>query len=137
MAKPRLVKLNKIGSDAMGFISVVEKKKLPFTVKRVYWTYHTPTEIIRGHHAHKKLEQIIVAVHGSIKFTLQDNKGKEFEFLLNHPQKALYIPKGYWRTISFSKDAVLLCLASEKYDAKDYIRDYKLFMKVKEKKKKK
>ena len=113
----------------MGYITVAEyQKNVPFEIKRVYWTYFTPNNLIRGHHAHKKLEQLIFAVSGQIEFYLQDKNGQEFHFKLDAPNKGLYIPRGYWRTIKLSHSAVLLCLASEIYDESDYIRDYNDFI---------
>ena len=83
----------------------------------------------RGNHAHKKLQQLIVAVSGIIEFTLTDSSNTQQKFILNNPNIGLYIPNGYWRDIKFSHNAVLLCLASEKYDEKDYIRDITDFLK--------
>lgn len=127
--KPDLISLNKIGTPSLGYISVLENEDgiLPFKIKRVYWTYFTPNHVKRGAHAHKELEQLIVAVSGIIDFELEDKKGNKYQFTLNSPDKGLYIPKGYWRDIRFSHNAVLLCLASEKYNEKDYIRSYNEF----------
>lgn len=127
--KPKLINLNKIGSPNLGYISVLENEDgiIPFEIKRVYWTYFTPNHVKRGAHAHKKLEQVIVAVSGIIDFRLEDKDGNEFTFKLDKPDIGLYIPKGYWRDIRFSHNAVLLCLASEKYNEKDYIRNYEEF----------
>jgi dTDP-4-dehydrorhamnose 3,5-epimerase-like enzyme len=131
MNKPRLIKLDKIGSPSTGYISVVEENdQIPFEIKRVYWTYFTPNHVERGKHAHKRLEQLIVAVSGIIKFTLTDINNTKQQFILDNPNIGLYIPNGYWRDIQFSHNAVLLCLASEKYDEKDYVRDYQEFLKV-------
>lgn len=130
--KPTLIQLNKLGDPSLGYISVVQESDiLPFEVKRVYWTYFTPNHIERGRHAHKKLQQLIVAVSGIIEFTLINNKGVREKFLLDNPDKGLFIPNGYWRNIKFSHNAVLLCMASEIYDESDYIRDYEEFLKSK------
>jgi dTDP-4-dehydrorhamnose 3,5-epimerase-like enzyme len=126
--EPHLFEINKIGKSELGYISVAEfPDTIPFDVKRVYWTYYTPHDVLRGHHAHKKLHQVICAVNGSIKFKLEYLDGTIYEFLLDSPEKCLYIPPGYWREIQFSHSAVLLCLASEKYEESDYIRDYNQF----------
>lgn len=123
--KPQLLRFDKTGTSTLGFISVAEK--LPFEIQRVYWTYYGPHDVIRGHHAHKKLKQIIVAVSGVIKFELEDITGEKTRYVLDSPEIGLYIPKMYWRTIQFSHNAVLLCLASEIYNESDYIRDYNYF----------
>ncbi len=123
--KPCLLSLPSIGDSAVGYITVSEaSKNIPFEVKRVYWTYYTPQNVIRGFHAHKALQQVIFAVSGSIKFTVETSAGNREEFLLDAPNKGLYLPPFTWREIQFSHNAVLLCLASEHYDENDYIRNY-------------
>ena len=128
MKTPKYITFPSIGQPDLGYISVAQYEDLvPFEIKRVYWTYFTPNHIVRGNHAHRKLQQVIVAVSGVIDFSLEDRNGKKYDFLLDTPNKGIYIPEGYWRVIRFSHSAVLLCLASENYDEKDYIRDYKEF----------
>ena len=118
MKEPQLIEFKKIGSPDLGYISVAELgDQVPFEFKRVYWTYYTPNHIERGGHAHKKLQQVIVAVSGIILFSLEDKLGKKYSFELKKPNQGLFIPEGFWRDIKFSHNAVLLCLASEKYFA--------------------
>jgi hypothetical protein len=122
---PHLLEYPKIGSPSLGYISVAEAKDdFPFEIKRVYWTYYTPNEVMRGGHAHKCLEQLIFAVTGIITFQLEDSNGGNHTIELNKPQVGLYLPPFTWREIKFSHNAVLLCLASEVYDEEDYIRNY-------------
>ena len=129
MLQPRIFNVDKIGKPELGYISILENKsELPFDIKRVYWTYFTPNHVERGNHAHKVLQQLIVAVSGIIEMTLIDQKENKHVFVLDNPDKVLFIPPGYWREIKFSHSAVLLCLASEAYDEKDYIRDYQTFL---------
>jgi hypothetical protein len=125
MNKPQLIDFHKVGSSSLGFISIAEE--LPFDIKRVYWTYYAPHEVVRGHHAHKELRQVIFAVSGIIKFELENTDGLKFNFVLDSPEVGLYIPKLHWRTMQFSHNAVLLCLASELYSEGDYIREYNSF----------
>ncbi|GEJ46800.1 FdtA/QdtA family cupin domain-containing protein [Chryseobacterium sp. ON_d1] len=128
MDSPHIINFSKIGSQDLGYITVAEtQKNVPFEIKRVYWTYYTPQDVIRGGHAHKELQQIIFAVSGSIKFNTLDLEGNEETFILDSPSKGLYIPKLIWRDIKFSHSAVLLCLASELYNEKDYFRDFDEF----------
>lgn len=128
MDTPRYIKIGKIGGSSLGYISIVEKNEvIPFDIQRVYWTYFTPNHVKRGGHAHKELQQLIVAVSGIIEMTLEDREGNKLEFTLNNPDFGLYVPRGYWRDIRFSHNAVLLCLASEVYKEEDYIRDYDTF----------
>ena len=128
---PKFISFNKIGSPNLGYISVGENpENIPFEIKRVYWTYYTPQDVTRGGHAHYDLEQVIVAVSGTITFNTEDLQGNKVEFILDSPDKGLFIPKLIWRDIKFSHNAVLLCMASEKYIASDYIRDYKTFLEL-------
>ena len=130
---PHLINFEKIGSSELGYISVAENlENISFEVQRVYWTYFTPQDVTRGGHAHLALEQVIVAVSGTINFTTEDLQGNTAEFVLDSPEKGLFIPKHIWRDIKFSHNAVLLCLASEKYTEADYIREYDHFLKLKD-----
>lgn len=125
---PEIITLDKIGSSALGYITIAEdNQNIPFEIKRVYWTYFTPQDVIRGGHAHKILEQLIFAVSGTITFKTEDLENNKETFVLDYPTKGLYIPRLIWRDIQFSHNAVLLCLASEHYSEGDYIRDYNEF----------
>lgn len=127
-----IIELDKHHSDRKGNISVVENEKtIPFDVKRVYYLYDVPGGESRGSHAHKKLNQLIVAASGSFSVTLNDGNVKR-TFTLNRPYQGLYVAPGIWRDLeNFSSGSVCMVLASSKYDAKDYIRDYKKFIKYK------
>ena len=119
-------------SDRKGNLSVVENgDTVPFDVKRVYYLYDVPGGESRGAHAHKKLKQLLVAASGSFTVTLDDGNVKR-SFTLNRPYQGLLIVPGIWRELDdFSSGSVCLVLASEKYDAEDYIRDYDEFLKYK------
>lgn len=124
-----VIELDKHHSDRKGNISVVENgKTLPFDVKRVYFLYDVPGGESRGAHAHKNLEQLIVATSGSFTVTLDDGVCKR-TFFLNRPYQGLYVKSGIWRDLNdFSSGSVCMVLASEKYDKEDYIRDYYDFL---------
>lgn len=131
-----MVELDKHHSDRKGNLTVVENGiTLPFDVKRVYYLYDIPGGESRGSHAHKELEQLIVAASGSFKVTLDDGKVKR-TFFLNRPYQGLYVKPGMWRDLEdFSSGAVCMVLASEVYQAEDYIRDYDEFLKFRGEKK--
>lgn len=118
------------GDERGQLISLEEFKDIPFTIKRVYYMYDTKEGIVRGQHAHKSLQQILVCIHGSCKILL-DN-GKEQKVIpLEKPYEGLYVANNMWREMfDFSIDAVLLVFASELYDETDYIRDYDEFLKI-------
>lgn len=125
-----IVELDKHHSDRKGNLTVVENgKTLPFDVKRVYYLYDVPGGENRGSHAHRKLEQLIIAASGSFTVTLDDGTNKR-SFTLNRPYQGLYVKPGLWRDLdNFSSGAVCLVLASEVYEKEDYIRDYQEFIK--------
>lgn len=117
------------GDNRGQLVSLEEYKNVPFDIKRVYYMYDTKKDVARGFHAHKKLQQVLICVHGSCKVKLDDGKEKEI-IKLDCPNKGLFIANNIWREMfDFSEDAVLLVLASELYDESDYIRNYDDFIK--------
>lgn len=128
--KPRKINFSKIGSTEIGYISVAEKNKLPFKVKRIYWTYFTPENVKRGGHSHIELEQILIAVSGKIELEIETSNSKKYKFILESPDEGVYIPKRSWRTMKYTHNAVQICIASEEYDIKDYINNYNEFLKT-------
>lgn len=124
-----IVELDKHHSDRKGNLTVVENgHTLPFDVKRVYYLYDIPGGEGRGAHAHKELEQLIIAASGSFTVTLDDGMHKR-SFFLNRPYQGLYVKPGLWRDlVDFSSGAVVMVLASEVYKQADYIRDYQEFL---------
>ncbi len=119
-----------IHGDNRGKLVAVENlKDIPFEVKRVYYMWDTTESVVRGKHAHKKLEQVLICLHGSCKILLDDGKEKAV-VELNNPSEGLHIKGPIWREMSdFSNDAVLMVLASEYYTEDDYIRNYDDFIK--------
>jgi hypothetical protein len=123
MTTPCIVPFSKIGEPSLGFISVAEyEKDIPFKVKRVFWTYRTPKEIIRGRHAHKCTEQLLIAVNGEINVSVEHKK-KSYNFELTTPDQGVYLPTGSWVTMEYSSQAVQIVLASDLFNPKDYIYD--------------
>ena len=124
-----IIELDRHHSQRKGDISVVENSMtVPFDVKRIYYLYDVPGGESRGSHGHKHLEQLIVAVSGAFTVTLDDGNVRR-TFTLNRPYQGLLVKPGMWRTLDdFSSGSVCLVLASEKYDAADYIRDYDEFL---------
>jgi hypothetical protein len=117
-----------------GNITVVENNiTVPFAVRRTYYLYDIPGGESRGAHAHKELQQLIIAASGSFNVTLDDGNIKR-TFMLNRPYQGLLIVPGIWRTLDdFSSGSVCLVLASHPYEKEDYIRDYNEFLKYKNK----
>ena len=115
------------GDDRGNLISLEENKNIPFDIKRVYYIFDNKEGVRRGFHAHKNLEQVLVCVNGSCEIWLDDGKEKSIIKLENR-NEGLFIEKLVWREMfNFSADCVLMVLASDYYDEKDYIRDYNDF----------
>ncbi len=120
----------KVHGDNTGNLVALEKDvNLPFEIKRVYYIWGTAEKVVRGKHAHRKLEQVIVCISGSCDFVL-DNGKERVTVHLNSPSQGLYIKHNIWREFTnFSPDCVVMVLASEHYDEADYIRNYETFIK--------
>lgn len=118
--------------DERGYLVVVEgKQDVPFDIKRIFYIYGSDKSVIRGQHANRRSEFVLINVAGTSKVKVKDGKGNEVVFSLNRPHTGVYIPKMVWKEMyEFSEDSVLLCLASEHYDAQEYIRDYDDFVKI-------
>jgi len=116
------------GDERGQLVALEEHNDIPFEIKRVYYMYDTTDGTVRGKHAHKALQQILICIHGSCKILLDNGKEKKV-VPLEKPYEGLYVSNVMWREMfDFSKDAVLLVLASELYDEDDYIRDYDEFL---------
>lgn len=121
------IELPKIGDRRGQITPVYNSVNVPFDVKRVFYTYDIPGGESRGAHAHKKCHQFLIAASGSFEVLLDDGENKR-TVLLNRPFYGLHIPPGIWAAEQgFSSGSVCLVLASESYDASDYIRDYNIF----------
>jgi len=115
-------------TDPRGNLSFVEGQvHVPFDIRRVYWLYDVPGGAERGGHAHRNLQQVIIAMSGSFDIVLDDGRITQ-RFHLNRSYAGLYIPSMVWREIdNFSSGSVCMVLASEPYDEADYIRDREQF----------
>ena len=126
-----VIELPKIHNRAGNITAINNLQEVPFEIKRVYYLYDIPGGEARGGHAHKALDQLLIAATGSFDITLDDGKSKKTVFL-NRPNFGLLIKPGIWRDISnFSSGSICLVLASELYDENDYMRSYDDFLKFK------
>jgi hypothetical protein len=123
----RLIDLPRI-TDPRGNLTFIEgKNHLPFSIARIYYLYDVPGGATRGGHAHRKLEQFIIAVSGSFDVILDDGKRRE-TISLRRSYYGLYLSNLTWRELdNFSSGSVCLVLASEPFQETDYIRDYETF----------
>lgn len=126
-----LIQFNKNHNIKGNITAVNNLVEIPFDTKRIYYLYDVPGGEERGAHAHKDLQQLIIAASGSFDLVLDDGKTKR-TFQLNRPYIGVYMPAGLWRELNnFSSGSICLVLASHTYDENDYIRDYNEFIKYK------
>ena len=118
--------------DERGHLVIVEgMDDIPFDIARIFYIYGSANDVVRGQHANQKSQFVLINVAGSCKVRVKDGKGNEAVFVLNRPHTGIYLPAMLWKDMyDFSADSVLLCLASEHYDAAEYIRDYDEYIKI-------
>ena len=128
--KVKLLNLPEKGDERGSLIAIEENKDISFDIKRLFYMYGSNDGIIRGQHANRNSEFILINVAGSSKVKVDDGKGNIKEYNLNKPNIGLYIPNMIWKDMyDFSKDSVLLVLSNQYYDENEYIRDYEHFKK--------
>ena len=129
--RPQIVNLPKI-EDPRGNLSFSEEENhIPFKIERTYWIYDVPGGQVRGGHAFKEQQEMIVALSGSFDVVVDDGKEKK-TFSLNRSYYGLYIPAGLWRQMNnFSTNALAIVLSSTPFSENDYIREYSDFLKYK------
>ena len=115
--------------DNRGKLVVIEGlQDVPFEIKRIFYIYGTDKDVIRGNHANKKSEFVIINVCGSSKVKINDGEREEV-VVLDKPNTGIYIPRMIWKDMyDFSEDSIMLVLSSEHYDNNEYIRDYDKFL---------
>lgn len=117
--------------DIRGALTFAEVDgQLPFVVQRYFLIFDVPSREVRGEHAHRSLHEFLVCLRGSCSVALDDGSARQ-EVRLDDPTKGLHVAPGVWRVhYKYSPDAILLVLASERYDAGDYVRDYDEFKSI-------
>jgi dTDP-4-dehydrorhamnose 3,5-epimerase-like enzyme len=126
----RLIELPTLQDGIDGTISIAENlKQIPFDIKRVYYVYNLANQTaIRGKHAHRKLEQVLICISGSFMLHLDDGENQE-DFLVYKPNIGIYLGNELWHTMTnFSSNCIIMVLASDFYNESDYIRDYDTFI---------
>ncbi len=115
--------------DARGHLVIVEgAKDIPFEIKRAFYIYGSDADVVRGQHANRLSEFVLINVAGKSKVKVKDGAGNEAIYCLNRPHTGVYLPNMVWKEMyDFSPDSVLLVLASTHYDPDEYIRDYRDF----------
>ncbi len=114
--------------DGRGSLGVIEATDLPFEIRRIYYLYDVPMGAVRGEHGHKRLEQLILCMHGQVEIILNDGN-RQFPFTLTDASTGLYLPPGLWRRLRFLMPETVVCvLASQLYEKDDYIFEYEEFL---------
>lgn len=115
--------------DERGHLVVVEgNSDIPFNIKRIFYIYGSDKSVVRGRHANKVTEFILINVRGTSKVRVDDGN-RNCVYNLDKPHMGIYIPKMIWKDMfDFSEDSVLLVLASEHFDKNEYIRNYENFI---------
>lgn len=125
---PYLIQLDKMGSPDLGYLTVAQYGEyIPFEIKRVFWNYAVPEGIERGNHAYYQTQQVLVALSGSIRLSLESVSGEKTTFTLQEPDQALFLPPLYWRHTQFFGQAILAVFSSHVFDPTDVLRDYDAF----------
>jgi dTDP-4-dehydrorhamnose 3,5-epimerase-like enzyme len=125
--KCRIVELPRLRDDR-GSLTFIQPPLLPFEIRRVYYLYDIPSAKSRGAHGHRRLQQLMIALAGSVDVELDDGRRKQL-FRLSSPDRALYVAPMIWRDLTnFAPGTACLVLASELYDESDYFRDYGAFL---------
>lgn len=120
----------KENGDDRGKLVVVEgMTDIPFDIKRIFYIYGSDKNVVRGLHANRLTEFVLINVCGSSKVKVKNGKAEQV-YVLDKPHTGIYLPEMVWKEMyDFSPDSILLCLSSEHYDPQEYIRDYDSFLK--------
>ena len=122
-----LISLNPKHDVRGDLIAIENKRDVPFDIARVYYLYNVPVNSSRGGHAHKTLRQVIFAMSGSFRLSVDNGECTE-QLILRDPGVGVLVENLIWREMDlFSQGAVCMVLASQPYDEADYLRDYEAF----------
>ncbi len=134
MNQVKMVEFSQHGDDRGHLVIVEGNQDIPFEIKRVFYIYGSAKDVVRGQHANRKAQFVLINVAGTSKVKVKDGEGNEAIFCLNRPHTGVYLPTMVWKDMyDFSEDSVLLVLASEHYDSDEYIRDYDTFIEERKK----
>ena len=130
MNSVRMLEFSQRGDERGKLVIIEGMQDIPFDIKRVFYIYGSDGQVVRGQHANRRSEFVLINVSGTSKVRVRDGRGNEALFCLNRPHTGIYLPSMVWKDMyDFSPDSVLLVLASEHYDSEEYIRDYDQYVK--------
>lgn len=123
-----VIQFNDFGDERGKLVVIEGNQTIPFNIARVFYIYGSDSEVVRGQHANRVSEFVLVNVAGTSKVRITDGN-EDFTVNLDRPMTGVYIPPMVWKDMyDFSPDSVLLCLASTHYDGNEYIRDYDAYV---------
>lgn len=126
----RLLEFDEKGDERGRLVIVEGAKDVPFEIKRIFYIYGSDRDVVRGKHANRDSEFVLINVSGTSKVMVTDGKQRQIVELIK-PRQGVYLPKMVWKEMyDFSPDSVLLVLASTHYDGNEYIRDYDGYLKM-------
>jgi len=126
--KSKTINFKVMGDERGSLIAFEENHNVPFDIKRVFYIYGTQEDVPRGQHSHHKTKQLLIAVNGGCKVTMNDGKNKK-TYVLNKPNVGLFQDALVWGTMhDFTEDCILMVFADTYYEETDYIRDYEQFL---------
>lgn len=127
--KIRMLEFPERGDDRGHLVIMEGEKDIPFAIKRAFYIYGSEAKVVRGQHANRRSEFVLINVAGKSKVKVRDGKGNETVYCLDRPHTGIYLPSMVWKDMyDFSQDSVLLVLASTHYDPEEYIRSYEEFV---------
>lgn len=125
----RILEFGDLGDERGQLVVVEGEQDIPFEIRRVFYIYGSDAQVVRGQHANRKSEFVLINVSGTSKVRV-DNGFEEDIIELNRPRMGLYLPTMLWKDMyDFSEDSVLLVLTNTHYDGSEYIRDYEEYLK--------
>lgn len=126
--KCQVIELHKVKGEKGNIVIAEGNLEIPFDIKRIFYIYEVSRDTMRGAHANRNSEFVLICVKGSVKVKIKYAKEEEI-YTLDVEDKGLYIPKMVWKEMyDFSEDAILLCISSKEYDPQEYIREYDKFL---------
>lgn len=127
--KIKILEFPDLGDERGNLVVVEGEQQIPFAINRVFYIYGSDDTVVRGQHANRESEFVLINVSGTSKVRVDDGQ-EEYVVELNRPRMGLYLPTMLWKDMyDFSADSVLLVLASTHYDGNEYIRDYDEYLK--------
>lgn len=130
MEKSHMLQFSCHGDQRGWLVAIEGNQEIPFDIKRIFYIFGSDDSVVRGRHANRNSEFVLINVCGSCKVRTEELDGSVQEFVLDKPHTGIYIPRMVWKDMyAFSKDSILLCLSSEHYDNGEYIRDHEAFLK--------